>query len=284
MNLFSNKNKSCVKLTKLATILLLVSACKSDVEEKIVGKWEAAQLVECDDVVPIQTTLVNIEFLSNGKYIFNSTLNTREEGKYRMKYNYLYTVDKLKEKPVEKVVLVKYLTADSLVLEMNYKGKEQFLTFTRVGYVAPKADKKDVVAAVATATAVAATAMAKNAPNTEGVKSPIVETPIVETPTVVKAAEVVKVAVKTEEKKAETKKETPKAETLSPSEAYKKREAARKKGEEEKVKEADRKKLDAYKKREAKRKEDERDQKAEAKKRADAYKKRVKEEAKSKKK
>ena len=280
MNLFSNKNKSYVKLTKLAAVLLLVSACKSDVEKKIEGKWEAAQLVECDDVVPIQTTLVNIEFLSNGKYIFNSTLNTREEGKYRMKYNYLYTVDKLKEKPVEKVVLVKYLTSDSLVLEMNYKGKEQFLTFTRVGYVAPKADKKDVVAAVATATAVAATAnLAKNAPNTEGVKSPIVETP-----TVVKAAEVVKVAAKTEEKKAETKKETPKAETLSPSEAYKKREAARKKGEEEKVKEADRKKLDAYKKREAKRKEDERDQKAEAKKRADAYKKRVKEEAKGKKK
>ena len=279
MNLFSNKNKSYVKLTKLATILLLVSACKSDVEKKIEGKWEAAQLVECDDVVPIQTTLVNIEFLSNGKYIFNSTLNTREEGKYRMKYNYLYTVDKLKEKPVEKVVLVKYLTADSLVLEMNYKGKEQFLTFTRVGYVAPKADKKDVVAAV-TASAVATTAnLAKNAPNTEGVK-----TPIVETPTVVKAAEVVKVAAKTEEKKAETKKETPKAETLSPSEAYKKREAARKKEEEEKVKEADRKKLDAYKKREAKRKEEERDQKAEAQKRADAYNKRVKEEAKKKKK
>ena len=279
MNLFSNKNKSYVKLTKLATVLLLVSACKSDVEKKIEGKWEAAQLVECDDVVPIQTTLVNIEFLSNGKYIFNSTLNTREEGKYRMKYNYLYTVDKLKEKPVEKVVLVKYLTADSLVLEMNYKGKEQFLTFTRVGYVAPKADKKDVVAAV-TASAVATTAnLAKNAPNTEGVKSPIVETP-----TVVKAAEIVKVAAKTEEKKVETKKETPKAETLSPSEAYKKREAARKKEEEEKVKEADRKKLDAYKKREAKRKEEERDQKAEAQKRADAYNKRVKEEAKKKKK
>ena len=132
---------------KNALFLLLVlggiTACQSDSERQIVGKWEAAQLRECDDVVPIQTALVNMEFKKNGEYVFNSTLNVHEEGKFRLKKNFLYTTNRLRDNAAEKVVLIQSFTADTLVLQMNFKGKDQWLTLVREG-TADRAAKAEV--------------------------------------------------------------------------------------------------------------------------------------------
>ena len=132
---------------KNALFLLIVlgsfTACQSDSERQIVGKWEAAQLRECDDVVPIQTALVNMEFKKNGEYVFNSTLNVHEEGKFRLKKNFLYTTNRLRKNATEKVVLIQSFTADTLVLQMNFKGKDQWLTLVREG-TADRAAKAEV--------------------------------------------------------------------------------------------------------------------------------------------
>lgn len=132
---------------KKALFLLLIlggwTACQSDSERQIVGKWEAAQLRECDDVVPIQTALVNMEFKKNGEYVFNSTLNVHEEGKFRLKKNFLYTTNRLREDALEKVVLIQSFTTDTLVLQMNFKGKDQWLTLIREG-TAARAAKAEV--------------------------------------------------------------------------------------------------------------------------------------------
>lgn len=132
---------------KKALFLLLIlggwTACQSDSERQIVGKWEAAQLRECDDVVPIQTALVNMEFKKNGEYVFNSTLNVHEEGKFRLKKNFLYTTNRLREDALEKVVLIQSFTTDTLVLQMNFKGKDQWLTLIREG-TADRAAKAEV--------------------------------------------------------------------------------------------------------------------------------------------
>lgn len=120
-----------MKYFKIASLCLLVSACKSEKEKQLVGKWEAAKLVECEANVAFQTELVNIEFKPNGKYIFNSTLNVHEEGDFHLEEDYLLMQDKIKAGSSEKVVLIKSLTVDSLILEMNYKGKEQFLTLKK---------------------------------------------------------------------------------------------------------------------------------------------------------
>jgi hypothetical protein len=120
-----------MKYFKIASFCLLISACKSEKEKQLVGKWEAAKLVECEANVAFQTNLVNIEFKENGKYIFNSTLNVHEEGDFHLEDDYLLMKDKLKPTNTEKVVLIKNLTKDTLVLEMNYKGKEQFLTLKK---------------------------------------------------------------------------------------------------------------------------------------------------------
>jgi hypothetical protein len=120
-----------MKYFKIASLCLLVSACKSEKEKQLVGKWEAAKLIECEANVSFQTELVNIEFKPNGKYIFNSTLNIHEEGDFHLEQDYLLMQDKIKAGSTEKVVLIKSITVDTLVLEMNYKGKEQFLTLKK---------------------------------------------------------------------------------------------------------------------------------------------------------
>lgn len=111
--------------------VLTFMACKSEKERAIIGKWQADSLVECDEIVPIVSSLVNIEFTSNGNYAFNSTLNIHEEGTYKIKKNYLILQNSLIDKALEKTVLITKLTADTLVLEMNFKGKEQWLTFAK---------------------------------------------------------------------------------------------------------------------------------------------------------
>jgi hypothetical protein len=122
-----------MRISGLCVSLLLLSACQSDKEKLLVGKWNATQLVECEEVVPINTSLINLEFKSNGQYIFNSTLNIHEEGKFRLSDAYLYTQDKIKRGAPEKAVFIKALSSDSLVLQMNYKGKDQWLTLMKEG-------------------------------------------------------------------------------------------------------------------------------------------------------
>lgn len=122
-----------MRIPGLFVSFLLLSACKSDKEKLLVGKWHAVQLVECEEVIPINTSLVNLEFKPNGHYVFNSTLNIHEEGKFRLSGEYLYTQDKVKSKALEKAVLIKSLSPDSMVLQMNFKGKDQWLTLMKEG-------------------------------------------------------------------------------------------------------------------------------------------------------
>jgi hypothetical protein len=131
------------KVYFLLFVLGALVSCQSENERQIVGKWEAAELRECDDVVPIQTALVNMEFKKNGEYVFNSTLNIHEEGKFRLKKNFLYTTNRLRDNPSEKVVLIQSFSTDTLILQMNFKGKDQWLTLIREG-TADRAAKAEV--------------------------------------------------------------------------------------------------------------------------------------------
>jgi hypothetical protein len=84
-----------------------------------------------------------MEFKKNGEYVFNSTLNVHEEGKFRLKKNFLYTTNRLRDNQSEKVVLIKEFSPDTIVLQMNFKGKDQFLTLIREG-TAERAAKAEV--------------------------------------------------------------------------------------------------------------------------------------------
>ena len=245
-----------MRLTGLFVLLLSVSACKTDKEKAIVGKWNADNLVECDDVVPIVANLVNIEFKSDGRYIFNSTLNIHEEGTYKIKKNHLFLQDKIRDKAVEKIVLITKLTADSMVLEMNFKGKEQWLTFVKEKISTPTPDKtkgsKDSVIAsksVNNNKSDISTAITSSGSTAKEEIKPIKseEKPKVEPVNVVKK----------EEPKVEKK---PEPKVLTKLEAYRKREAQRQEEEADRKNE-EKKRHDAYLKREAQRKKEEAERK-----------------------
>jgi hypothetical protein len=229
----------------------LITACRSEQEKLITGKWQAIKLVECDYPVPIQTDLVNIEFTSGGKYIFNSTLNITEEGSFDIKKNYLFTHDKSKPNTAPKAVLIKQLDKDTLVLEMNYKGKEQWLTLIRDKFVekavsnASKEEKKSVIASVESPSP------NKTTPKTS------------DSPAVTKPAD----------SQTEVKYDVPTSETnskkLTAREAYQQREERRKKEDEDR-KAAERKRYEAYIRREIKRKKEEIDRLEDLKEREEA--------------
>ena len=250
-----------MRLTGLFVLLLSVSACKSDKEKAIIGKWNADNLVECDDVVPIVANLVNIEFNSDGRYFFNSTLNIHEEGSYKIKKKHLFLQDKIRDKAVEKIVLITKLTSDSMVLEMNFKGKEQWLTFVKENNSTLKPDKTKVIKDSVMASKTVnnnkpelSTAIASSAGTA---KEEIIPAKVEEKP----KSEPVK-EVKKEEPKS-GKKPEPKA--LTKLEAYKKREAQRQEEEADRKNE-EKKRHDAYLKREAQRKKEEAERKRRLKK------------------
>jgi hypothetical protein len=230
---------------------LFITSCRNKQERLITGKWQAIKLVECDDPVPIQTDLVNIEFKSNGKYIFNSTLNIKEEGTFEIKKNYLFTHDKLLPNTNAKAVIIKQLSNDTLVLEMNYKGKEQWLTLSRDNTIEPsltdakKDESKPAIASVVP-------------PVENPTATPKADT-IIKTPPVIRQTEV----------KKETPKPEPEPEKTTAKTAYQKREAQRKKEEEDRKAE-ERKRYEAYIKREIKRKKEEIDRLEDLKEKAEA--------------
>jgi hypothetical protein len=209
-----------MKYFKIASFCLLISACKTEKEKQLVGKWEATKLVECEADVPFQTELVNIEFLPNGKYVFNSTLNVHEEGDFHLEDDYLIMQDRIKAGSSQKVVLIKDITTDTLILEMNYKGKEQFLTLTKdvkKPVLAQNISLKDSSKAVISTSNSESLPIASS--NTEGTTKTVVSMPSssngVDNTEVKKATEI--------KPSVEIKKE----EVVSEAEAYRRREAKR---------------------------------------------------------
>ena len=243
------------KTLHLLLVLFFFIACKSENERRIVGKWQALQLLECDNVVPIQIELVDIEFMSNGKYIFHSTLNTKEEGSYRIRKNFLFTQDKMREKAPEKAVLIKSIEDDTLVLQMSFKGKDQWLTLVREGIQDKPRDKKE--AQIPTDASGVPTAVAASTNLT-----------INPSDSIQKAEEQRK--QDEADKETQRKKDEVAADKKREDEADRKREAARK---DSKKAESSFSASEAYKKREAKRIADERKAKEEADKKAAKFRK-----------
>ncbi len=120
------------KLTFILAITMCATVgCKSELERNIEGNWFADALTEAGAPIEVDGDVVQFEFKSNNEYAFHGTLNAHEAGKFRIRNNYLYTKDDLKNVP-EKAVRIDRLTVDSLVLAMNDKGKERILTLLRL--------------------------------------------------------------------------------------------------------------------------------------------------------
>lgn len=89
------------------------------------GKWKVAFLIRGQDTIEMDYSPIYFEFNSNKRYVFQSTLNTREAGRYYTQGNRLLTTDTLVDSPKEKAVLVKKITQDSMIYIMNLRGERQ---------------------------------------------------------------------------------------------------------------------------------------------------------------
>ena len=111
---------------------LLVFACNGVQEQKLLGKWKGGALFEDDMPVDVDPGLLGFEFLPDGSYQFNSTLNYKEAGTFKVSGDLLYTLDTINEASSEKAVKILELTVDSLFIKMNAEGKVRIVKMYKV--------------------------------------------------------------------------------------------------------------------------------------------------------
>lgn len=109
----------------LSSILLM--ACDGMQEQKLLGTWQGAALLEDDMPMDVNPEIIGFEFFPNGAYQFKSTLNYQEAGTYKVHGDLLYTMDTINEASTEKAVKILTLTQDSLFIKMNAEGKERII-------------------------------------------------------------------------------------------------------------------------------------------------------------
>lgn len=111
--------------------LTAVWSCQSNHEEKLVGRWEAVNLLEEGTPLSIDLSQIGITFYPGGSYQYRSTLNYQEAGSYYLAGKTLYRTDTLNQASSERAVEVAFLDADSLVFRMNENGRERLLILKR---------------------------------------------------------------------------------------------------------------------------------------------------------
>jgi hypothetical protein len=112
--------------------LLFLFACKNIGKQKILGKWQAATILEDGMPMPVPVNVVGFEFFPNGFYHFRSTLEYKEAGTFDVDGSYLFTLDTINEASTQKSVQILQVTEDSLFLKMNAEGKEQVIKLFKI--------------------------------------------------------------------------------------------------------------------------------------------------------
>jgi len=106
--------------------------CGSSLDKTLLhGTWQAVSLVENDQ--PKETDLSQTQFIfqPSGQYEYRSNINYKEQGTYYLDGKFLVSRDTL-QAAIPKSVKVEYLSADSLLFNMNSNGIPQLLGLKKV--------------------------------------------------------------------------------------------------------------------------------------------------------
>lgn len=114
------------------SIFLLLLSCNSTNEVELVGNWQAFEVLEEGELLPVNYKEIKFSFHADESYKYFSTLNYREAGSYFVEKPYLYTRDTLNQASSEKAVEIIKLTPDSLFLKMNEGNKQRILKLAKV--------------------------------------------------------------------------------------------------------------------------------------------------------
>ena len=113
------------------TLLGLVS-CQDNCNQQVLGKWQAASILEDGMPLQVPVNVVGFEFFPNGYYNFRSTLEYKEAGAFEVKSGYLFTLDTMNEASTQKSVQILSVTKESLFLKMNAEGEEQIVKLFKI--------------------------------------------------------------------------------------------------------------------------------------------------------
>jgi len=122
-------------LLKYTFYCLLVSgicACGSGLDKTLLhGTWQAVSLEE--NGKPGTTDLSNTQFIfrPTGQYEYRSNINYKEQGTYYLDGKFLVSKDTL-QSAMPKSVKIEFLSADSLLFNMNSNGIPQLLGLKKI--------------------------------------------------------------------------------------------------------------------------------------------------------
>lgn len=119
------------KMLFLSMLCVLIYACDKYANADIAGDWEVIELTETGDSVAVDLSTIGFRFTEDGLYEFQSTLDYREAGTFRLDGPYLFSTDTLQPPLREKAVEITYLSNDTLHLRMQELGKERLLVLKR---------------------------------------------------------------------------------------------------------------------------------------------------------
>jgi hypothetical protein len=114
-----------------AVAVLMLSSCSDKRPELLQGRWDAILLVEESDTLQMDLSPVFLEMSSEGTYLFQSTLNYLESGRYRLEGNLLYIQDTTSTGSKERRIRIRQFEADTLILDMESEGLSRQLTLWR---------------------------------------------------------------------------------------------------------------------------------------------------------
>jgi hypothetical protein len=121
-----------MKYVGLFALLVLAVGCKHWQENKLIGSWQAAQVIEDDMPLELDVSSIGFKFFPTHIYNYTGTLNYKEAGTFEVRGDMLYTTDTINKASSEKVVKIVSLTEDSLFLKMNEEGKIRILKLSKV--------------------------------------------------------------------------------------------------------------------------------------------------------
>ncbi len=113
--------------------ILLLASCANQREKQLLGAWQAFEITEEGEPLPIKPEEVRFEFHSDKTFTYRSTLNYSETGAFRIHADYLLTRKLDNQTGQEMAVLIERLERDTLVLGMEDQGKKRRINLVRVG-------------------------------------------------------------------------------------------------------------------------------------------------------
>lgn len=115
----------------LITTSILFTACQGHNYDDLAGNWQAVELTQEGDSLSVDLKEVAFNFNPNGRYEFESTLNYKEAGTFRLEGPYLFSKDTTRSMPKEKAVEIIQLAGDTLILRMEEAQKERIVVLKR---------------------------------------------------------------------------------------------------------------------------------------------------------